>query len=134
VSEDYNRIAQLEQEIKKKYGDDAIKNPLSSWDHGKEKEYIEQVKEVSTRDKSTSAGEKEYYNGFLVDKKLFNRDNKTDCPVCGQYSFSARDNVYLNKWDCCRICFIRWVEDREERWKAGWRPNVEDDNDQRDGE
>ena len=134
MSEDYNKIAKLEQEIKKKYGADAIKNPLSSWDQSKEKEYIDQIKEVSSREKSQGSTEKEYYNGFLMDKKLFNRDNKTDCPVCGQYSFSVRNDVYLNKWDCCRGCFIRWVEGREERWKTGWRPEGEASDDQREGE
>ena len=125
MSTDYDKIAKIEQAIKKKYGEEAIKNPLSDWDPDKEKEYIEQIKEVSKIEKSKTKGEKEYYNGFLMDKKLLTRDNKTGCPVCGEYSFSVRDDVYFNKWDCCYRCFVKWVEGREQRWTGGWRPEVE---------
>ena len=38
------------------------------------------------------------------------------------YSFESRDDVYMNKYECCHSCYIQYVEDREERWKAGWRP------------
>ena len=27
------------------------------------------------------------------------------------------------KFDCCHKCYIQYVEDREERWIEGWRPN-----------
>ena len=126
MSKDYDKIAQIEQAIRKKYGEEAIKNPLSDWDQDKEKEYIGQIKEVSKIEKSKTKSEKEYYNGFLIDKKLLTRDKKSSCPVCEEYSFSVRDDVYFNKWDCCYGCYIRWVEGREERWTHGWRPDLED--------
>jgi hypothetical protein len=132
VSTDYDKIAKIEQAIKKKYGEEAIKNPLSDWGQDKEKEYIEQVKKVSQIEKSKTKSEKEEYNGFLIDKKLLTRDNKRACPVCAHYSFNVRDDVYFSKWDCCRECFIRWVEGREERWTQGWRPKIENEDGKRE--
>ena len=129
MSKDYDKIAEVEQAIKKKYGEEAIKNPLSDWNQDKEKEYINQIKEVSKNEKSKTPSEKEEYNGFLMDKKLLTRDNKSVCHVCDEYSFSVRDDVYFNKWDCCYGCYIRWVEGREDRWMEGWRPEVEVEND-----
>jgi len=128
VSKDYDKIAEIEQAVKKKYGAATIQNPLSSWDQDKEKEYISQIKEVSKIEKSKSQGEKEYYNGFLMDKKLLTRDNRSGCPICGKYSFSVHDDVYFNKWECCHGCYIRWVEGREERWTQGWRPELRDED------
>ena len=58
-----------------------------------------------------------------MSKKLLNKDNNRSCPVCSTYSFDTRDNVYMIKYNCCRICYIKLVEGREERWTTGWRPN-----------
>ena len=132
MTKDYDKIAKIEQEIKKKYGEEAVQNPLSSWDQNKEKEYLDQIKEVSQIEKSKTQGQKEEYNGFLMDKKLLTKDKKSVCPLCDEYSFSVRDDVYLNKWDCCFGCYIRWVEGREERWTQGWRPEVEGKDDKRE--
>ena len=64
-------------------------------------------------------------DGFLISKKLLNRDNNRICPICDIYSFEIRDDIYMNKFDCCFKCYIQWVIDREERWKTGWRPPKE---------
>jgi len=69
-----------------------------------------------------------------MDKKLLTKDNKAECPVCDDYSFSTRDDVYLNKWDCCYRCYVQWVEGREERWEQGWRPALEVSDDKRESE
>ena len=37
-------------------------------------------------------------------------------------SFKSNDDVYMTKFGCCFKCYVQWVEDREERWKTGWRP------------
>ena len=132
MTKDYDKIAKIEQAIKKKYGEEAIKNPLCDWDQDKEKEYIEQIKEVSKIEKSKTQSEKEDYNGFLMDKKLLTKDNKSVCPVCDEYSFSMRNEVYFNKWDCCYACYIQWVEGREGRWTRGWRPEVSESDDKRE--
>jgi hypothetical protein len=28
-------------------------------------------------------------------------------------------------WKVCVNCFIEFIEDREDRWKSGWRPTSE---------
>lgn len=47
------------------------------------------------------------------------------CPVCEvvMKSGSAGDDKTYFKWGCCRYCYIEFVEHREERWQAGWRPD-----------
>ena len=62
-------------------------------------------------------------DGFFISKKLINRESKRNCPVCDIYSFSFRDDLYMNKFECCFNCYVQWVEHREERWLNGWRPN-----------
>ena len=64
-------------------------------------------------------------DGVLISKKLFNRDDNRNCPVCNTYSFEIRDDIYMTKFDCCFKCYIQCVEDREERWEYGWRPERE---------
>jgi hypothetical protein len=122
VSADHNKIAKLEKAIKTKYGDEAVRNPLSNWDEGKEEEYIEQIKEVAAEEKERQHSEKEYYSGFFVDKKLLSKESNRICPVCNEYTFDLKDDVYLNKWESCHKCYIQWIEGRESRWKSGWKP------------
>jgi len=63
-------------------------------------------------------------NGFLVSKQLLNKDNTRNCPVCDVYSFEIKDDLYMDKYECCYSCYIKWVEDREDRWvEEGWRPH-----------
>ena len=70
----------------------------------------------------------EKYKGFLASKKLLSKENKRDCPVCGSYSFFAKDDLYMAKFECCFKCYIQWVEDSEESWESGWRPSKEQIN------
>ena len=122
--EDPNYIAKLEQAIAKKYGEEAVQNPRGNWDKEKEKEYLEQLKQLSTKeDRLKRKNEKIEVDGILMSRKLLNRETtKRSCPVCGAYSFKIRDDVFMNKFDCCYKCYIQWVDGREDRWKTGWRP------------
>ena len=45
---DLNYIATVEKAIAKKYGSETIQNPKGNWDDEKEKEYLQQIKEVGT--------------------------------------------------------------------------------------
>lgn len=121
---DPNDIAAVERAIAKKYGEEAIKNPRADWDTTKEKEYLQQMRELYQRTtKNDEWQEKVEVNGIKVTKKLLNRESLKTCPVCGIFPKSTMDDVCLIKFECCNNCYIQYVEDREERWKKGWRPN-----------
>ena len=123
--EDPNYIAKLEQAIAKKYGEETIQNPRGNWDESKEEDYEGQLKKLSEKEQMTEEqDEMVEVDGVLLSKKLFTREStKRTCPVCTEYSFKIRDDVFMNKFDCCHKCYIQWIEGREDRWKTGWRPN-----------
>jgi hypothetical protein len=126
TEEDLNYIAKVEQAIESKYGEEAIQNPKADWSEEKEKEYLKQAKKLYQRErKIQEGGDKVEVNGFLISKKLLNRDSERLCLVCETYSFEKRDDLYMTKYDCCFSCYIEWVENREERWQTGWRPSRE---------
>ena len=123
TEKDYNYIAKVERAIEDKYGEEAIQNPKANWSEEKEKEYLEQIKKLHQKErKIQEAKDKVEVNGFFISKKLLSKDSKRLCQVCETYSFDGKDDLYMNKYDCCFKCYIQWVEDREERWESGWRP------------
>jgi len=120
---DPHYIVKVEKAIKKKYGYETIQNPKANWTPEKEKEYLKQIKDFYIRQqKLDEKSEKVEVDGIFVSKKLLNKKNDRSCPVCSIYSFNAQDDVYMNKFNCCFKCYIQHVEDREERWQSGWRP------------
>ena len=121
MKKDLNEIAAIEKAIKEKYGDDAIQNPKKSWTEEKEKKHIEDLKEFyAQKEKSRRIEEKD---GFIIKNKKTSISQPRSCPVCGSYSFTSKDDLYMNKFECCYNCYIQYIEGREERWKTGWRPN-----------
>lgn len=120
---DLNKIVKIEKAIAQKYGEDAIVNPKAYWNEEKEKQYIEQLKELSQIEKINHKDQKVEVNGVFISKKLLTKDSNRTCPVCSVYSFDLKDDLYMNRFECCFKCYIQWVEGREERWKTGWRPN-----------
>ena len=129
MKKDLNKIVKVEKAIAKKFGQEAIINPKSKWDDEKEQEYLQQLKEFYSRQrKKADNDEKINEEGFLLSKNLINRESKRVCTTCSEYSFNMKDDLYMNKFDCCWKCYIQWIEDREERWLNGWRP----DNDKKE--
>ena len=122
VDKDPNYTAKVEKAIKEKYGKDAIQNPRASWSPEKEKRYLEDLKEFYKK-QNRAEDEKEKLKGFRISKKLLERESRRGCPVCNKYSFSLKDDLYMNRFDCCFDCYIQFVEGREERWREGWRPD-----------
>jgi len=121
-----NKIAAIEKAITKKYGSEAVQNPRANWDEIKEKEYLEQMRELYKKtNENDKWQEKIDLNGFSVSKRLFNRDSLRHCSVCSSLARKSLDDVCLLKYECCYKCYIQYVEDREERWKKGWRPKNE---------
>jgi len=122
--DDLNYIAALEKAIKEKYGVIAIQNPAKTWNEEKEKLYLEQLKDfVEKQRRYEREAEPENVNGVLITKKLLNKERKINCPVCRTLVKKINDDIYLLKYDCCERCYINYVEDREDRWLKGWRPN-----------
>ena len=122
---DPNYIAKLEKAIAEKYGQEAIANPRGNWNDEKEKIYQEQIEKIRQKEVLLDElDQKTEVNGVLIPKKLLNRESQSrTCPVGHTYSFDSKDDVYMKKFECCRNCYIQWVEGREQRWKTGWRPN-----------
>lgn len=120
---DLNEIVKIEKAIAQKYGEDAIVNPKCYWNEEKEKEYVQQLKELSQVEKRNDKDQKIEVDGVFISKKLLNKDSNRTCPICSTYSFDLKDDLYMNRFGCCNKCYVQWVEGREERWKTGWRPN-----------
>lgn len=124
MKKDLNQIAKIEKAMSKKFGHESIVNPKSGWDDEKEKEYLEQLKDFYSEEEKREE-DKINKDGFFIPRNLINKEIERVCPVCETYSFSGKDDLYMNKFECCWKCYIQWVEDREERWTNGWRPNKE---------
>ena len=124
MSKNYDKIAKIEKAMSKKFGRESIVNPKSGWDDEKEKQYLEDLKEFYSEEYK-EADDKINEDGFFITRNLINKEINRVCPVCETYSFSGKDDLYMNKFECCQNCYIQWVEDREERWLEGWRPDKE---------
>ena len=114
---DLNTIAKIEQAISNKFGSETIVNPKSLWTKEKELDYLEQIKIVYKKQfKRSQDAEKINKDGFLLSKKLLTKDEDRVCPACFEYSFELKDDLFMNKYDCCYKCYTYFVEGREERW------------------
>tara|TARA_R100000697_G_scaffold114656_1_gene133699 strand:+ start:334 stop:750 length:417 start_codon:yes stop_codon:yes gene_type:complete len=114
---DLNIIAKIEQAISKKYGPETIVHPKSGWSKEKEFDYLEQIKLQHKRELIKRQDvEKINKDGFFLSKKLLTKEEDRVCPACFEYSFDLKDDLYMNKYDCCWKCYTHFVEDREERW------------------
>jgi hypothetical protein len=126
---DLNYIANVEKAISEKYGAETVQNPKNLWSKEKEEQYLVQIKKLQEKtDRLQQKIEKVELSGFLISKKLLNKDSNRTCSVCNTYSFDSKDDVYTNKFDCCFGCYIQHVENREERWLKGWRPGDKNDS------
>ena len=121
---DPNYIVKVEKAIADKYGEQTIQNPKSFWTDDKEKNYVNQLKDLY-KDSNQKDDLQIEVGGVFIAEKLITKESKRSCPICDTYSFKSRDDVYMAKFDCCEECYIKWVEDREERWLKGWRPKNE---------
>jgi len=48
------------------------------------------------------------------------------CPICDCVMKGSKSTSTYYDWGCCMHCFIEFVDDREERWKSGWRPSADE--------
>jgi hypothetical protein len=106
---DTNYIAAVEKAIVDKYGKNTVQDFRNEWAEDKEKEYLKQLKEKTNTE---------------ANKKRPERSSpERTCPVCKTYSFSSRDDLYMNRYLCCYDCYEDFVFSLEDKWEQGWRPD-----------
>ena len=112
---DPNQIAALEKAVADKYGKAAVQDFRHEWDTKKEEEYLNQLKEKNKNQKKN--------------KQAKSRKTDRTCPVCKTYSFSAKDDLYMNRFKCCHLCYIEHIAPtptHKEKWQSGYRPSEEE--------
>ena len=112
---DPNYVVKIEKAISEKYGEEAIKNPKNDWNPDKEKEYLQQLKEKEKKLRSIESNKKLLRNKGSVAR---------NCHYCEKSKIKRIHDVYFSKFGCCFDCYVQWIEDREERWNSGWRPEI----------
>ena len=123
INKDLNYIVKLEKAISEKFGEKATLNVKSLWTKEKEEQFLQSSKELLKKEISNEkTKEKIEVEGILINKKLLNNSLEKNCCVCKTYSLDKKNDVYLSKFKTCQECYIKYIEDREDRWKAGWRP------------
>ena len=123
---DPNYIAAVEKAITEKYGKDTVQDFRHEWKEEKEKEYLNQLKEMRVkRDKYSINKEAVTVGDVKITKRRDRQKDDRTCPVCKTYSFSRKDDLYMNRFKCCHDCYIDFVIGREQAWKNGDRPTEE---------
>ena len=117
-----DKIAAIERLFAEEYGEEAAKNFRSDWDEEKERKYLAQLK-LESKKRINKESIKINVDGVLIPKAALGKKSERSCPVCKTYSFSSKDDLYMNRFNCCYEGYIEFVEDREERWQAGWKPD-----------
>jgi len=126
TKKDLNYLASVEKAIAEKYGKDTVQDFRNEWESEKEKKYLSQLKELKTKLDKLSATKQELVIGEVkISKGHSQRKDDRTCPVCKTYSFSRKDDLYMNRFKCCYDCYVDFIEYREEAWKNGERPTDE---------
>ena len=123
---DYTYIASVEKAITEKYGKETVQDFRSDWSKEKEEIYLSQLKsrnnkktEIKNTKQIIEAGD------AIIRKRAGGKKPSRTCPVCKTYSFSSKDDLYMNRFQCCYRCYVDFVEGEEQRWRDGWRPTDE---------
>jgi hypothetical protein len=126
TKKDTNYLAAVEKAIAEKYGKNTVQDFRNEWQEDKEKEYLNQLKGLRVKRDKLSSNRQEIVVGDIkiTKRRTKQKDNRT-CPVCKTYSFSRKDDLYMNRFKCCYDCYVDFIEYREEAWKNGKRPTDE---------
>lgn len=116
---DPNIKSKLLKAIVDRWGYEVAIDPQDNWNRTKEGLYLEQLREIEKRRQHVSDDQKVEINGVLIPLKLINKDKKNNriCDVCNMYSLKYDDDLYINKYQVCKKCYIEHIEDREDKWK-----------------
>jgi ribosomal protein S27AE len=125
MKKDPNYVAAVEKAIAEKYGTETVQDFRSAWGEDKEKEYLRQLKEARQTKHKKKINEETNTSFYRIKKTKKIKKTERLCPVCKTYSFSMKDDLYMNRFKCCFACYIDFVEGSEDRWKQGHRPDQE---------
>lgn len=123
MKKNYDQIAAVEKAIAEKYGKEAAQDIRGDWSEEKEKQYLEQLKSAASALAKRKKNTTQIAENTFISEKAQHRNGTNTCPVCKTYSFSMKDDLYMNRFSCCYDCYMDFVVDRENRWKDGWRPD-----------
>jgi hypothetical protein len=124
---DPDYIAAIERAVTDKYGKQAVQDFRSRWEPEKEKEYLTQLKKRNKKNKSFPNRKETVVRGdILIKKREPKVSTERKCPVCKTYSFSAGDDLYMNRFECCYNCYLDFVFAKPTEWETGWRPTDEE--------
>ena len=123
-------MASVEKAIAEKYGKISSQDFRSDWEPSKEDAYLEQLQDARRQKEKKDSKLETYESGDIsITRRRSKIKTERTCPVCKTYSFSRRDDLYMNRFQCCEHCYIVFVVNREERWQEGWRPDADLVND-----
>ena len=126
MKKDPNYIAAVEKAITEKYGKDTVQDFRHEWEEQKEKEYLNQLKEMRIkRDKYSTKKDEVIVGDVKITKRRTRQKDDRTCPVCKTYSFSQKDDLYMNRFKSCYPCYLDFIIGREKAWKSGERPTDE---------
>jgi len=126
TKKDPNYLAAVEKAITEKYGKDTVQDFRNQWQEDKEKDYLKQLKRLTKKNDNLSSTKEEFVVGDIkITKRRSKQKQDRTCPVCKTYSFSRRDDLYMNRFKCCHDCYLDFVIGREEAWNNGERPTDE---------
>jgi len=120
------KAARLEKAVRETFGEDAVQNFRGGWN--KEKEQFFHKEKVALEKRIYKSQLQNHFekDGYSISEKLLNKKDfheKRKCEICEVFSFELRDSYFMNKYECCFECYVNYVENREQRWQNGWRPN-----------
>tara|TARA_R100000231_G_scaffold88763_1_gene67202 strand:- start:162 stop:581 length:420 start_codon:yes stop_codon:yes gene_type:complete len=124
TKKDLNEIAAIEKIFSEEYGKQSVKNFKSGWNQDKEKKYLRQLKLHNKKINSTETATV-IVDGIRFPQDVIEKKEERTCPVCKTYSFSGKDDLYMNRFKCCYECYIDFVQGREDRWSEGYIPSSE---------
>ncbi len=123
---DAQTVAALEKAVAEKYGKDAVQDFRSEWKEEDEKRYLAQLEK-----RTKLSLQKEKPTHIIDDGEIEIKTHRTEktqdrtCPVCKTYSFSPQDDLYMNRFKACRLCYYDFIFCREDDWMSGKRPTDE---------
>jgi hydrogenase maturation factor HypF (carbamoyltransferase family) len=87
---------QILYKIEQKYGPNSVKDYSEFWSTEKEKQYLQFYKENQQKTTNTK-------------DKLIIKDIRV-CTKCNKYTLKYLDDYYLNKYNACMLCYIKYFE------------------------